>query len=429
MEKAAAGFEPKQVSIILRSIMGHPKPQAASARHTLTLLGIGTAISLLGDATLYTVLPNAAIAAQVGVSLGMVGILLAANRAVRLVLNGIMGALYDRLPRRGLLVASLFIGTISNLLYALGTGFWPLLAGRVAWGLAWALLWIGGNAVVLDVSTEMDRGRNSGRYQLWFMFGVAFSSFAGGALTDLLGFRGAMWLTTGVIGAAALLWLIALPETRAKAEKKNPPEDQREAGTSSTPWKFALAAGLPVFVSRFVSWGVLAATMILWLEGFLQDGLQIGSLFLPLATLTGGLTAATMLVSMIGAPVAGRISDRLGRRWPVLAGSMFLGAAGLGLMGGGWFIPALLGVGLAQLSGSSVEALIPAITGDRVGKSAQGRTLGMIYTLGDLGSTLGPPAALGLLELGIFSLPQIYWLSAAALIAVAVFAWLQRDSG
>jgi DHA1 family multidrug resistance protein-like MFS transporter len=408
--------------------MSHSKPPSVSAQRTLTLLGIGTAISLLGDATLYTVLPNPAIAAQLGITLWMVGVLLAANRAVRLVLNAMMGALYDRLPRRGLLVASLFIGTISNLLYALGSGFWPLLVGRVAWGLAWALLWIGGNAVVLDISTEADRGRNSGRYQLWFMFGVAFSSLAGGALTDVLGFRGAMWLTTAVIGAAALLWLVALPETR-RAHEADHPEEQLAAEVPGTPWKFAFAAGLPVFVSRFVSWGVLAATMILWLEGFLRDGFQIGSVFLPLATLTGGLTAATMLVSMIGAPAAGRISDRLGRRWPVLAGSMLLGAAGLVLMGGRWFVPALLGVGLAQLSGSSVEALIPAITGDRVGKSAHGRTLGLIYTLGDLGSTLGPPAALGLLELGIFSLPQIYWLSAVALSAVAVFAWLQRGRG
>ncbi|MFN2146621.1 MAG: MFS transporter, partial [Anaerolineales bacterium] len=253
-----------------------------SPQRILTLLGFGTAVSLLGDATLYTVLPNPIFAAQVGVSLGMVGILLAVNRAVRLVLNGPVGSLYDRLPRRGLLVASLFIGTFSNLLYALGSGFWPLFAGRVFWGIAWALLWIGGNAVVLDISTEADRGRNSGRYQLWFMFGVAFSSFVGGVLTDLSGFRGAMWLTTGVIGAAALLWLFFFPETRQTGGEFQS-EVQLNTSSPNTPWAFAIAAGLPVFVARFVCWGVLAATMILWLENMVGGGIQVGGIIIPLA--------------------------------------------------------------------------------------------------------------------------------------------------
>ena len=74
-----------------------------SPRFILNLLGIGTAISLLGDATLYTVLPHPDIAAQLGITLSSVGLLLGANRATRLVLNGPVGVLYDRLPRRGLL--------------------------------------------------------------------------------------------------------------------------------------------------------------------------------------------------------------------------------------------------------------------------------------------------------------------------------------
>jgi len=141
-----------------------------SSRFILNLLGIGTAISLLGDATLYTVLPHPDISAQLGITLSMVGLLLGANRAVRLVLNGPVGVLYDRLPRRGLLIASLTLGACASVFYALGHGFWPLLMGRVFWGLAWSLLWVGGNSVVLDVSTEENRGRNSGIYQMWFFY-------------------------------------------------------------------------------------------------------------------------------------------------------------------------------------------------------------------------------------------------------------------
>ena len=109
-----------------------------SARFTLNLLGIGTAISLLGDATLYTVLPHPEISGQLGISLAMVGLLLGANRAIRLVVNGPVGILYDRMPRRGLLIASLLIGAGSSILYAISYGFWTMLLGRIFWGLAWS---------------------------------------------------------------------------------------------------------------------------------------------------------------------------------------------------------------------------------------------------------------------------------------------------
>jgi MFS family permease len=396
-----------------------------SPRRVLTVLGIGTAVSMLGDATLYTVLPNPTIANQVGVSLGMVGVLLGANRAIRLLINSPMGMLYDRMPRRGLMVASLILGTLANFSYALGSGFWPILAGRITWGIAWATLYLGGNAVVLDISDEKNRGRYSGRYQMWLLFGIAFSSFTGGLLTDLLGFRGAMWLTTGVIGAAALLWMFALPETRRTTDQDFIP---KPAATSKPnfPWKFIFQAAVPVFFTRFIAWGVLAATMILWLSGFIEEGIQLGELQLPLATVTGSVTAITMLFSMGVAPTAGRLSDKLGRRWGVMAASILVGAAGIWLMSGqviGW---AMLGIFLAQITGGTVETLVPAITGDRVDKAARGRTLGMVSTFGDLGSTLGPAATLGILNAEVLTLAQIYQLSAAVLLLVAVFAWLQR---
>ena len=64
----------------------------------LVPVGIGLTFSLFGDATLYTVLPDAGIAAQAGVSLGMVGVLLGLNRLARVVFNGPAGILYDRCP-------------------------------------------------------------------------------------------------------------------------------------------------------------------------------------------------------------------------------------------------------------------------------------------------------------------------------------------
>ena len=125
-----------------------------SPRRVLLPLGLGTAISLLGDSTLYTVLPQASIAASVGVTLTMVGILLGINRLVRLLSNPIAGILFDRLPTRRLMIASLFIGFISTTILAIGRGFETYLLARVLWGIAWSGIWIGGNSIVLDIAND-----------------------------------------------------------------------------------------------------------------------------------------------------------------------------------------------------------------------------------------------------------------------------------
>ena len=86
----------------------------------LVPVGIGLTFSLFGDATLYTVLPDAGIAAQAGVSLGMVGVLLGLNRLARVVFNGPAGILYDRFPRRKLMIAAIWIGVLSTVFLCIG---------------------------------------------------------------------------------------------------------------------------------------------------------------------------------------------------------------------------------------------------------------------------------------------------------------------
>ena len=395
-----------------------------SSRYILNLLGIGIAISLLGDATLYTVLPHPDIYAQLGITLAMVGLLLGANRATRLVLNGPVGILYDRMPRRGLLIAALSLGAASSIFYATANGFWPLLMGRIFWGLAWSLLWVGGISVVLDVSTEENRGRNNGIFQMWFFMGVATASLLGAMLTDMFGFRNGQWISVAVIAATALAWFLFLPETRInETSAKDTVKETDKLKTTKLPWKVVAATSITIFIARFLAWGVLAATAILWLSELFGDGMQIATLFIPIATLTGLYTALSNLTSIGSTPLAGSISDRFGRRWPVIGLAMILGSLGLWLMSGEIRSLALFGAFLVPLAGSSTETLIPAIAGDRVPKNLRSRALGLINTAGDLGATLGPFAALGALNSGWLSLGGIYKIGGILLGVVALLAF------
>ncbi len=363
-----------------------------SPRRVLLPLGLGTAISLLGDSTLYTVLPQTSIAGSAGVTLVMVGVLLGINRLVRLLSNPIAGSLYDRLPTRKLMLASLLIGIISTTLYAVGRGFEIFLLGRILWGIAWSGIWIGGNTIVLDIATDENRGRLSGRYQMWFFAGIGASALLGGLFTDVFGFHRGLFISAGLTGIALLMWIFFLPETKPYHEKSQ--RNSQPGSGHRFPWKTAILTSIPVFVVRFGLAGVLASTTILWLESFLADGVTLEGSYIPIATFTGVFVAVRTLTGLISAPTAGALSDRLNRRWLIIAILLAIGSFGFWLMSSVAMITAFSGALLAALPGGGVQTLAPATAGDTVRPDVEGRVISVIYTIGDIGSALGPPLAL-----------------------------------
>ena len=258
---------------------------------------------------------------------------------------------------------------------------------------------------------------------MWFFTGVATTSFFGALLTDMVGFRNGQWISVAIIAATALIWFFFLPETRINDTTSiDTVKEADKPVKMRLPWKVIAATSFTVFVSRFLAWGVLAATAILWLSELFGDGMQIASFFIPIATLTGLYTALSNLTSIGSTPLAGSVSDKFGRRWPVIGFAMILGGLGLWLMSGEIRSLALFGAFLVPFAGSSTETLIPAIAGDRVPKKLRSRALGLINTAGDLGATIGPFAALGALNSGWFSLGEIYKIGAVFFGVVAILA-------
>ncbi|MCJ7659308.1 MAG: MFS transporter [Anaerolineales bacterium] len=377
-------------------------------------LGLGTALSLMGDATLYTVLPTHA--AETGIALIQVGIILSANRIVRLFLNGPMGLAYDRSRRRRLFISALFVGALSTVLYAATYDFWPLLVGRLLWGLAWSGIWVGGTTIILDVTTDDDRGRWTGLYQTWFFLGAAFGAFAGGLLTDQLGYHAAMWIGAAVTAFGGLIALLALPETRGvrpEISSSSAPNSSLDWYRNPGLWVVAVLQG----INRFVFAGVLAATMAL----LVQDQMSNAELVIGVATLTGILMAGRTLLSMLSAPLSGTLSDRLGSRWGITAIGMVVGAVSMLLLSRSSPVSILLGVALGAVAGGGIQALVTAQTGDLVEQHQRGRAIGMLHTAGDLGSAAGPLVAYGLLVWIGFS--GIFVLSAGLFAVGAILAW------
>lgn len=389
-----------------------------SPARVLLPLGLGTALSLMGDATLYTVLPTHT--AEAGVTLGSVGILLGANRAVRILLNGPVGLAYDRWARRRLFVPALFVGALSTVVYAATHSFGSLLLGRLLWGLAWSGIWVGGATVILDVTTDRDRGRWSGLYQTWFFLGGAIGAFGGGLLTDEVGYTTTMWIGAALTAIGGLAAWLFLPETQGCRSPVDP------VSTSTRGLRLRDNGGLWVAasvqgVSRFVASGVLAATLGLLVQGWL-DATPVAW---GVATLTGALSAGRTVLSMLAAPFAGTVSDWLGDRWQVTAWSLLLGVASMVLVAAGAPGVILIGIAAGALTRGAAQAMVTALSGDLVTREQRGRAIGLVHTASDIGSAVGPPAAYALLPwMGL----QGVYLGCAALFAIelVIVLWFQR---
>ena len=174
-------------------------------------LGLAVCLSLFGDLTLYAILVTQLDA--VGLSLAAVGVMLGVNRFVRIPGNLIAGALFDRWGRRPLFLVGMALGALSTAGYGLVHGFWPFLALRAAWGIAWTLINIGGRTITLDVSSHANRGRLIGFYQAWMWAGFALGPLLGGILTDRAGFRTTMLVLAGLTALGWVAALLAVPET------------------------------------------------------------------------------------------------------------------------------------------------------------------------------------------------------------------------
>jgi MFS family permease len=389
-------------------------------------LGLGMALSLTGDSTLYAVLPTQV--DEVGVPLAAVGVLLGANRLIRIPGNLLAGALNDRLGRRRLFLIGLSLGIVSTASYSLARGFWPLLAGRLLWGSAWALINVGGYTMVVDCSTAADRGRMTGFYQLAFMVGLAISPLLGGTLTDALGFRRALLVCAAVSGVGLIAALVGLPETRSRA-----PGRGRDGGVGLRRQFVALISALRgldreilradyvYLVTLFVSSGVMMSTVSLYVQELVDSEISVAGMVVGVASLSGIMLTLRALLGMLAGPMAGAVSDWSRNRWWVVRGGILLGVVGfltLALSPGLWAVP--LGVALVALSSGALAAVVGALVGDLAAGGRHGLVMGGLATAGDVGSATGP--LLAYLLITVWDLQWVYVLCAAVLASGLIAA-------
>lgn len=371
--------------------------QAARADHAARTAAITLALALPADTVLYLLLPLHA--ATFGVSLPEVGILLAANRLVRIAGNGWVARFYSRGgPRIACLLAAV-AAACTAFGYALLSGVWLLLAMRLLWGLSFSALNIANHA--LPTSEPTGAARRAGRARAIVAAGPMVGLMGGALLSEIYGPR----LVFAVLGCAALiapLFALRLPST---PEAYNAEPARWSWPTPISMWSFSM--------------------------GFVLDGLFIfGLSLLAKATIPNGAAVAAgaamalrYLAEILLSPASGAMAQRHGARWLLILLSLACSLALLLLGTGGM----LLWVGV--IATVMLRALIQPLPAPVIAEAYPGPSrvpaLARQATWRDIGAGAGPLAA-GLL-FPIAPAAAIY-LGAAVLLAGSSLLLLRKDT-
>lgn len=258
------------------------------------------------------------------------------------------GIVADRLSRKWLVVASLFVWSLVTYLMGYATSFNELYALRAIMGISEALYIPSALALITDWHTGKSRSLAVGIHMTGLYMGQAVGGFGATVAAAL------SWHTTfhwfGIIGIVYSVALVALlhdsPKERLEALEERKAEKTKE---------LSVFHGLGVVLSTWTFWVLLfyfaAPSLPGWATKNWLPTLFSESLGIPMSQ-AGPLSTITIAVSsFVGVIVGGVLSDRWVQR--NLRGRVYTSAIGLGLtipalllLGFGHTLPTIVGAGL-----------------------------------------------------------------------------------
>jgi MFS family permease len=380
-----------------------------------------------GGGVVFPILPN--LGSVLGISAVTVGLILSANRLVRLVANAPAGALVDRYGTRTPFVAGLFVEGVATLGYVvavalppasslgwlaaglaqvplgpvgIGPSTWSALIGqlvapewwfllaRVLWGIGSAGVFATAYTIAADVSDGDSRGTNMGVVRGGITMGFPAGLVLGGVVSAVAGDVAAFSVAAAFAFVAAAVAYRYVPETHVS---------RMDVDQSVSPWDVdtstpAVTVGLVNFGLLFAYIGALFATLVLFLDA--RDLSLFG--LAPQGT-SGLLMAGTVVAAAVFMFVGGRLSDTRASRTPVLCGFLVVSSVGflvfaradstLGLA----LACVCIGAGQGGTSGPMMALLADLTPDERMGRAS-----GTNNVLGDVGAALGPLVSLPLVE-------------------------------
>jgi MFS family permease len=355
-----------------------------NSRRASLVLGM----SLPADTVLYLVLPL--YADQFGLSLAEAGMLLAANRLVRIAGYSTVARLYAKHGDRAACTLAAAVAAVCALGYAACSGFWALLVFRLLWGLSYAALNLSTQALATAELAGAARrtGQSRALIALGPMLALPLSAVSAEHFTPHLFF-----LALAAVALCAVPIALRLPAGQSHVK----PREQR----------FRLPGALDIW--SFVEGLVLDGLFIVGLSFLGRSIAPTGAV-----VIAGLLLALRYLAEILLSPVGGQVAEKYGAERMLVTLSVTTSVALVGF-GAGWLwacAAAIVVLRALQLP------LIAPIVAQRYPGPQRVHALATRAIWRDIGAGVGPMMA-GIL-LPVTSSLLLYGLAAACLAASAL---------
>lgn len=355
-------------------------------------------LALVGDALLYAVLP--VYAADFGLTLPWVGVMLSANRFVRVFAYGALARLTQTVGVRRMCMAAALSATVSTAIFGFGQGPAILLFARVLWGLTYAVLVLATLSYAVEYRAKV--GTRVGVGQAIQRVGPILALFGGAWLVGVVG-PNVTFAILAVPTALSLLIAFTLPKADAKPAKRTKPA--------------SLTRPKPIDVLYFLQgYGVdgvfaISITLIFAREASLEIAVMSG----------GALLAVRHFAEAIAAPLFGWIADRFGAR------RIFVAAALLTMIGF-VFVAAgatIVGALIMLVFRGALASLGPAVISQSLSEDEDPiGPLARMQAWRDFGAACGPLAT-GFL-LAFFS-AEVQHAAVAVALTAGLLYWMMAD--
>jgi MFS family permease len=194
------------------AVSNHPVPAMSMARvfaettlrnPSLSAVSQAGLVNNLNDGMAWGLLPI--YYATAGLSFSQIGMLAAIYPGVWGIGQLLTGSWSDRIGRKKLIVAGLFVQTTGIALIALTTTFSSWVTAAVILGAGTALVYPTLLAAVGDEAHPAWRATSLGVYRFWRDAGFAVGAIVTGIVADLINPRGAIWLVAGITALSAVV--------------------------------------------------------------------------------------------------------------------------------------------------------------------------------------------------------------------------------
>jgi MFS family permease len=299
-------------------------------------------------------------------------------------------SLSDIFGRRRFLLLAAFVFASAPFLYLIITAWWQLILVRFYHGFATAIFVPVAEASIAELFPTK-RGERISLFTSATYVGRLIAPTLGASILvstnsgiPYTNFH-VLYLAVGVAGVTALIMALPFLVERKQPTDTTRPETKETSRRILDGWKTVIGNGGALVVSlvqasQYYAYGAFE----FYLTGYLTQHLRY-TLLIP-----GLIGTSLIAVAFFVRPFMGRVSDRTGRRIPIIAGSLISALTLLAIPFIEDFTVLILlavmyGFGFATVTASTSPLISELVPKERVGTS-----MGFLATTMDIGQTLGP---------------------------------------